>query len=348
MLVNLRWNVDEESPKCNVFTERAKTKLQDSVFNGNNPDYVLYKSGTDEPIAIIEAKRKGQSVEEAVKDTIRKYAGPLGVKIVFAYDGAFFKSWHIPTQKELSVDGIPITQLISEKKLLRFLLEGPSITDLTAKVKYSRAELIEIFKDTNNELRKEGIREGIERFTEFANLLFLKLISELEQERMERGEERILDDQYTWKAFSSLPDATMMNYINNTVLPHLVEKYNHSGDVFQKELKIKNPKTLKTILDRLSKIQLSDADSDVKGDAFEYFLKDSVTVGNDLGEYFTPRHIVNLMVELIEPKFGEKIYDPTCGTGGFLISAFNYIKRRISLTKDNFKELRENTVFGRV
>ena len=139
----------------------------------------------------------------------------------------------------------------------------------------------------------------------------------------------------------------MMNYINHTVLPHLVDQYNHSGDVFEKKLLIKNPTTLKEIVDKLSKINLMDADSDVKGDAFEYFLKNSITVGNDLGEYFTPRHIVNLMIELIEPKFGEKIYDPTCGTGGFLIATFNYIKKRISKTKDNYQKLKEDAIFGR-
>ena len=346
MLINLGWHTDEEKPNCNAFAGRAKTKEQNKKFKGTQPDYVLYKFGTDTPIAIIEAKRKGESIGDAITQG-EGYANALGVKVVFAYDGAFFKSWHTVAQKELYVDGIAITQLISEKKLLRFLTEGYSITEITPKVRHSRAELINIFKWTNNQLRKEGIREGIERFTEFANLLFLKLISELEKEREKEGEESILDPQFSWDAFSNLEDYMMMNYINNTVLPHLVEEYNHSGDVFQKELGIKNPKTLKSIVNKLSSINLMDADTDVKGDAFEYFLKDSVTVGNDLGEYFTPRHIVNLMVELIEPKFGEKIYDPTCGTGGFLIAAFNYIKKRIAKNKVNFTKLKEETVYGR-
>lgn len=347
ILSNLGWNTDESSKDCNVFTERAKTVEQNNNLQGNNPDYVLYKSGTDDPIAIVEAKRKGQGIDQAVSDAVTKYANPLGVNIVFAYDGAFFKAWHTVTEKELLIDGVAVTQLVNEKQLLRFVSEGFTISEISPTARHSRAELIAIFKWANDLLRKEGLRKGIERFTEFANLIFLKLISELEHDREKSSESRILENQYLWESFANLEQTTMMNYINDTVLPHLVETYNHSGEVFQSKLLIKNPKTLKSIVDRLSSIRLSDADSDVKGDAFEYFIKDSVTVGNDLGEYFTPRHIVNLMVELTEPKFGETIYDPTCGTGGFLISAFRYIKKRCANTPENIATLKERTVYGR-
>lgn len=60
ILNNLRWSTDEESKNCNVFTERAKTQEQNKKLNGNFPDYVLYEFKTDNPIAIIEAKRKGK------------------------------------------------------------------------------------------------------------------------------------------------------------------------------------------------------------------------------------------------------------------------------------------------
>lgn len=347
MLTNLGWNTDEENPDCNVFTERGKTVEQDNKFGGDDPDYVLYQSKTDDPIAIIEAKRKGQSVDQAIQEAERKYARPLGVRMIFAYDGAFFKSWHVGAQKELFLDGVAITQLLTERKLLRFVVEGHSISELTPTVKHSRAELISIFKEANNLLRKEGLREGIERFTEFANLLFLKLISEMEKDRAVKGEPRILDDVYCWDAFATLDAPRMMQYINKTVLPFLVQEYNHSGDVFQDKLLIQRPKTLEAIVQKLSATNFIDTDSDVKGDAFEYFLRDSITIGNDLGEYFTPRHLVSLMIELVEPKFGEKIYDCACGTAGFLISAFGYIKKRTAMTKANFKILKEDTIYGR-
>ena len=98
---------------------------------------------------------------------------------------------------------------------------------------------------------------------------------------------------------------------------------------------------------KLSKLSLLDTDSDVKGDAFEYFLKHSVTVGNDLGEYFTPRHIVKIIVDLIDPNYMEKVYDPCCGTGGFLIEAFRHISRKVRLTEDTRQVLENDTIFGR-
>ena len=352
MLNNLGWHTDEFAKDCNVTTERAKTEEQNQKLKKLSgfrkpPDYVLYKSGSDLPIGVIEAKRRGQNVQDALDRAKKLYAKPLGVKIVFAYDGSFFKSEKTDEGKELKIDGMTVTQLLSEKQILRFIDEGSNITEAEPAVKYSRAELIEVFKFANNRLRKEGLREGIERFTEFSNILFLKLISEIEEDREKHGENRILEEKYCWNAFSKKEADDMLVYINKIVLDRLVNQYNHSGDVFENELKIKNPDTLKAIVNKLSKIDLKNADSDVKGDAFEYFLKTSITLGNDLGEYFTPRHIVNLMVDLLDPKFGETVYDPTCGTGGFLISAFNYIKRRSANNAAIIKKLKEDTVYGR-
>ncbi|MDA0063405.1 SAM-dependent methyltransferase [Brachyspira hyodysenteriae] len=97
----------------------------------------------------------------------------------------------------------------------------------------------------------------------------------------------------------------MLDYINDTILKRLVDKYNHSGDVFSLSLKIKKGSTLKTIVNKLDELTLLDVDSDVK-EMHLNILKNSITIGNDLGEYYTPRHIVKLMVELIQPKFGIK------------------------------------------
>jgi type I restriction enzyme M protein len=97
-------------------------------------------------------------------------------------------------------------------------------------------------------------------------------------------------------------------------------------------------------------LNLSGIKTDIKGDAFEYFIQQYNSSNNDLGEYFTPRHIVNFLVKLANPKYGEKIYDPFCGTGGILISAFNQIKDDMQqlgyLTDEVLKSLKENTVFG--
>ena len=348
MLNNKGWLTDELSDNYNVCTERAKTEEQTEKLKKNSghkkpPDYVLYETGTDNPIAIIEAKRPGQSVDDAIDQAIEKYANPLGVKIIFAYDGAFFKSWHAGVKAPLFIDDQLVSQIVTEKKILQFLNDGNSITETTPKVVHSRSELIGIFKQVNKLLRKEGLDEGKERFYEFANILFLKLISEIEEERETHGEKRIVPEAFCWNKFNKKNANEMYYYVNDTVLRQLRTTY---GKIFDDKLKIK-PKTLKMIVDKLSEITLLNIQSDVKGDAFEYFLKTSVTIGNDLGQYFTPRHIIDLIINLIAPKYGEKIYDPTCGTGGFLIAAFNYIKDRNAKTEEILTKLKEDTVFGR-
>jgi len=75
-----------------------------------------------------------------------------------------------------------IGELINENKLLRFIKEGTEIFS-PQEVIHTKNELIEIFSYANDLLRQEGMREGVERFTEFSNLLFLKLIDEIETDR---------------------------------------------------------------------------------------------------------------------------------------------------------------------
>ena len=344
-LVNLGWEIDEFSPDCNVFTERPKTKEQASLLGRRPPDYILYRSQSDDPLAIIEAKRPGKTLGAALDQAV-EYAELLNVPVVFACDGSLTEARFVSSKAVLRLDGDLIADLISERLLLRFINEGPAIQS-PIEASLSKQQLIDVFADANDLLRNEGLREGIERFSEFSNLLFLKLISEMEDEREQRGEQRILEPRYCWPYFCERSADDMLDYINDTILPRLVNRYNHSGDVFQRKLLINSSAALKRIVDRLSALTLLNADSDIKGDAFEYFLKNSVTVGNDLGEYFTPRHIVRLMVDLVDPRFGETIYDPCCGTGGFLIYAFEHIKRKILATEEGMDFLRNSTVFGR-
>ncbi|MCT2559151.1 N-6 DNA methylase [Tsuneonella sp. YG55] len=266
--------------------------------------------------------------------------------LVFVADGSFVEAHDLRDGRRLQIDGEDITTLLSERDVLRFLDQGSTIRTPEV-VRHTKQELINAFGAANDLLRKEGLREGLERFTEFSNLLFLKLISEIEEDREANGEERILEKRYCWDAFKDKPAQEMLDYINDTVLPRLVRNYNHTSDVFQTKLAITTPKTLKQIVDRLSKLHLLNTESDIKGDAFEYFLKNSISVGNDLGEYFTPRHIVKLAVDLVDPLFEETIYDPTCGTGGFLIQAFRHVKGKVKNTPENLRFLKEDTIFGR-
>lgn len=344
-LLHLGWNTDEQNPHCDVVTERPKLVSQQEALGGFAPDYVVYAPGTDDPIAIIEAKKPGYTLEQAINQAIEKYAKPLCVNIVFATDGNLCESHDIRHNGPLLLDSEPVVDLLPPRLLLRFVSDGPSLHTPTPN-QQTKQELIGIFDKANDLLRREGLRHGVERFSEFANLLFLKLISEIEDEREASGLSRRLAERFCWTAFATKPKDEMMDHINDTVLPKLVRDYNHSSEVFESRLRITSAETLKDLVDRLSELSLLDTDSDIKGDAFEYFLKHSISVGNDLGEYFTPRHIVRLIVDLIDPRYGETVYDPCCGTGGFLIQAFRHIAAKITDTPEHRDVLENHTIFG--
>ncbi|WP_175265595.1 class I SAM-dependent DNA methyltransferase [Rickettsia felis] len=104
---------------------------------------------------------------------------------------------------------------------------------------------------------------------------------------------------------------------------------------------------MNTIVAKLDDLHLSATHSDIKGDAFEYFLRNYGGADTDFGEYFTPRHIVTALVNLLDPKFGEKVYDPFCGTGGMLITSYKHIYDNLSLrTPENIQRLKKQTVYG--
>lgn len=354
-LVNLQWKTDEiDDLSCNVFTERVRTKNEEKKIRatfpkGRFPDYVLYESKNFKPIAIIEAKRIGGDLKSALKQGV-DYAKCIDAPIVFATDGASVETQWVKDGNPLRCDGQLITKLLNEENILKFIKEDKSEITTPPKNLKTKEQLLAIFGRANDLLREEGMREGVERFTEFANLIFLKLIDEIEQQREANGEKRRIQQRYCWSDFYEKSAQDLMDYLNDTVLPKLRDRYNHSGDVFQAKLGIQSPQILKEIVDELSELTLLDINSDIKGDAFEYFLKNSVTVGNDLGEYYTPRHIVELMVELIDPAIWHTVYDPACGTGGFLIEAFRHIKRQCDPNgKDIEKKiefLEEETIYG--
>ncbi|MFC1943381.1 N-6 DNA methylase, partial [Chloroflexota bacterium] len=215
-------------------------------------------------------------------------------------------------------------------------------------INFTREDLLNIFKSTNKLLRNEGLRDGYERFSVFAEILFLKLVDESERLNEHRGLKRTIEERFCWSNFTApnkFTDDELLSFIHDSVWPRLKTQF---GDIFNNMLAIRNPSTLRDIVEKIDPINFVATDTDVKGDAFEYFLK-SVTNGNkDLGEYFTPRHVVRTMVHMVKPIFGETIYDPFCGTGGFLLEAFKYLSLRVDTTKSEILEfVKEKTVFGR-
>jgi type I restriction enzyme M protein len=344
-LQNLGWIFDEKNPNCNVFQEHAKTDVQDKQFKGGNPDYVLYESGTDKPIGIIEAKRPGINLDKAMAQA-ENYARVIKAPLVFAFNDTFVTAKNIEQGRPLKIDGEELQDFVDQLTSLRFVQEGAEILSAPKGVNFTREELLDIFKTTNKKLRKEGLRDGYERFSAFAEILFLKLVDESEKLNEHRGLGRMVDKRFCWSDFTkTYKDQALFDFVSDSVWTQMKKEY---GDVFNAPLGIKNASTLQEIIEMIDPINFTATDTDVKGDAFEYFLK-SVTNGNkDLGEYFTPRHIVRTMVNLVKPLYGEKIYDPFCGTGGFLLEAFKYLSVRADTQNNEVLEFIKNkTLYGR-
>jgi type I restriction enzyme M protein len=341
-LENLGWTFRGKGR--NVYLEQPKTQKEKKLLGGKRPDYVLYakdKGGDERPIMVIEAKRKGERVDAALEQGIQ-YAKALDAPIVFATDGLFCKSYHTKFDRTPILNGEEVDEFLRETLAIKYLAAW-EVNTVSTKVQYDRKELIKIFDEANNMLRGDGLRAGIERFGEFANILFLKLVSENEQIKHDAGRESGFDFACHWNKIKDVSESTRIEYINTSVYPRLNKLY--GTDIFT-SLTIRSDAILKEIMDKLDPLTLTDVDSDVKGDAFEYFLKESASTKNDLGEYFTPRHIVKTMVKLANPQIGEKVYDPFCGTGGFLIESFRHIWNTMARTETNEKILREQTIYG--
>ncbi|MCL2198625.1 MAG: N-6 DNA methylase [Defluviitaleaceae bacterium] len=342
-LKNLGWVLDVGKNQ-NVWLEQPKTEAERKKLGGKRPDYVLYSEDSETPeipVAIIETKKKGARIDTALEQGIL-YARTLKAPLVFATDGVFCKSYHTMGNTTPKLNGEDIDKFIRETLALKYLTQW-EVNTISPKVQYDRKELIKIFDETNNMLRGDGLRAGIERFGEFANILFLKLISEAEDNKKMMGIKSAFDDMCHWSYIKKLKSNSRIEHINKIVYDKLNALY---GTTIFTPLLIRDSDILKEIMDKLDPLTLTDVDSDVKGDAFEYFLKASTASKNDLGEYFTPRHIVKTMVRLVNPQIGEKIYDPFCGTGGFLIETFRHIHNNMPRNPTTEEMLRKQTIFG--
>lgn len=329
------WFLDAHDHGRNVFFEESvKVRLpRQSVQNlgHKRPDYTLFDGVI--PLAVIEAKKPAVANLDNALSQARDYADRIGVKIVFACNGTTLKSQYLDNDKPLLLNGVEVNEFLPLELLKRFQSEGTNeIFTVSKKVIRSREQLIQLFSELNNDLRAAGLRAGIERFSEFANILFLKLLSE-------KGDDGI------WRQLLQQPEKDLLLYLNEVAMKRLSEVY--GGEVIAKSsIKPEHAGTMRKIIHKLNPLHLTGIDEDIKGVAFEHFIQKTTDTQNDLGEYFTPRHIIRFMVRLLNPKYGENIYDPFCGTGGFLTESFKHISQQCRLSKEVFDTLHNQTVFG--
>jgi len=186
-----------------------------------------------------------------------------------------------------------------------------------------------------------------------------------------------IDDQYKWSVYKSMTDKELVVYIKETVFEYIKFDLVNSDEPFSKAMKdavfvINKPSLLRDSMNFIDSIY-EDIDNeakrnnqffnDIQGDIYEHLLKHTSEAGKN-GQFRTPRHIIHMMAEILDPDIDGKICDIACGSGGFLIGAYQYILTKYSkekvvdddglekgidgslLSEEQLKLLRNNMFFG--
>ena len=197
-----------------------------------------------------------------------------------------------------------------------------------------------------NVLRDDGMSYGdyVEQLT---YLLFLKMADE--RTRPPWNQPSPVPEGYDWPSLLSRDGDELFDHYR-----HILEKLGREpgllGLIFGKaQNKFQDPAKLRRlIVDLIDKENWSAMSADVKGDAYEGLLeKNAQDTKSGAGQYFTPRPLIRAIVDVMQPKPGETVCDPACGTGGFLLAAHNYVVEHFPhLTRDERKFLKEKTFKG--
>ncbi|MBN2053772.1 SAM-dependent DNA methyltransferase [bacterium] len=195
-------------------------------------------------------------------------------------------------------------------------------------------------------LRDDGLsyQDYLEQLT---FLLFLKMADE--RARI-IGVEQAIPPGYRWGDLSDVHmEGSLLEEKYRGILRELGERKGMLGIIFRKaQNKIQDPAKLRQlIVELIGKETWLNLDADVKGDAYEGLLeRNAQDVKSGAGQYFTPRALIDAVIDCIRPKPGEVVCDPACGTGGFLLSTASYIANNYPLDRDQKKHLRYQAIRG--
>jgi len=196
-----------------------------------------------------------------------------------------------------------------------------------------------------NVLRDDGVSYGdyVEQLT---YLLFLKMADE--QTKPPFNKPSIIPKGLDWQSLLD-KDGDELEVQYRHILETLGKEKGMLGVIFRKsQNKIQDPAKLRRLIDLINTETWIGMDIDIKGVIYEGLLqKNAEDTKSGAGQYFTPRPLIKAMVEVIQPKPGETIYDPACGTGGFLLATYDYISNNYNLDKEQKQFLKYNTVFGK-
>ncbi len=180
-----------------------------------------------------------------------------------------------------------------------------------------------------------GLSNPLDAIEQLSFRFFLKQLDEREQDAeraaKKRGQKFIqlfTDEELRWSYWSQLPGDKAITIVKEKVFPFLKKLGAKTGSFGEHmataEFKINKASLLIEACKAIDEMQISSQNQDVQGDLYEYLLSRLNTAGTN-GQFRTPRHIIRMMVQMIDPKPGERVIDPAAGTCGFLVNAWQHL-----------------------
>ena len=216
-----------------------------------------------------------------------------------------------------------------------------------------------VIKSIQDIMRKDtGVDGDAQRLSQIVWMLFLKIFADKEDEAevMKDDYKSPLDEKYRWQNWAQddegLTGDDLIDFINNDLFPYLQNLENDSNkqaliirNIFQDTYNyMKSGTLLRQVINKINEIDFnSSEDRHLFNDIYEQLLQSLQSAGN-AGEYYTPRAVTQFIVDMVDPKLGETILDPACGTGGFLACAIEHLKKQTDTTKEG--EILNNSIFG--
>lgn len=188
-------------------------------------------------------------------------------------------------------------------------------------------DFLSIIKDCENHIKAH---EGVNAFDEIFKLIFSKLYDE--RTNLKNDNSKAL-----FRSGITEPQSEVKYRIEN-LFCKATERW--SGVFLPGESISLGASSLSYCVSALQKCYLLKSDADVLGAAFEIMVNPGMK--GDKGQYFTPKHVVDMCIKILSPKDGETIFDPSCGSGGFLVSAMSHVYKKIEQERDDENEILEN------
>jgi type I restriction enzyme M protein len=183
-------------------------------------------------------------------------------------------------------------------------------------------------------------------FTDYITQLTYLLFLKMDDEKVELGYSSSIPDGFGWKDLTGLDGLDLLRRYEDT-LKTLSGQDNLIGTIFTKaHNKIEQPVLLKRVIALIDAENWLSMDGDLKGSIYESILeKNGQDKKSGAGQYFTPRALINTMVDVTCPQITETVADPACGTGGFLLSAFEYMRKQ-SNDREKLRFLKNEALSG--